>query len=193
MLVGKVAEAALLVTELEGRLRHSTSPRAVASLRVSQSLLAEHAGHGADVQRLLDDARKTAHEAGLAYDAAQITERLGAYLCRQGASEGPALLVEALTVYGRLTARRDIARVTRTMRGHAVPVPYPWRGGRRGHGNELSRREQEVARLATQGHSNRDIAAELYLSLRTVETHMSNLLRKLGLRTRDELKKTDYS
>jgi ATP/maltotriose-dependent transcriptional regulator MalT len=188
VLLGRIAEAALLVTELESRLHDSTSPRAVASLRVAQSLVAEDAGRGADVERLLDAARTTADEAGLAYDAAQLTERLGAWRCRHGASGGPALLVDALAVYGRLAARRDVARVTRTMRQHDIPVPYPWRGGRRGHGNELSRREQEVARLATAGHTNKDIAAQLYLSTRTVESHMSNVLRKLGLRTRDELK-----
>lgn len=188
VLTGRIGEAVPLVTELEARLHDSSSPRAVAALRVAQSLIAEHTGDGADVERLLNDARTTASEAGLTYDAAQITERLGTWLCSQEAPEGPALLVEALTVYGRLTARRDVARVTQTMRRHDIAVPYPWRGGRRGHGNELSLREQEVARLATQGHSNRDIAAELFLSTRTVETHMSSVLRKLGLRTRDELK-----
>ena len=73
------------------------------------------------------------------------------------------------------------------MRRHGVPVPYPWRGGRPTHGNDLSRREQEVVQRAAAGRTNRAIAAELYLSPRTVETHMSNALRKLGLTSRDEL------
>ena len=188
LVLGRLAEAAPLVTELEARLHPSSSPRALSALGVARALIALGSGEGADVERLLAHARTTAAEAGLTYDAAQVTERLGDWLARQERPEGPGLLVEALTVYGRLSARRDVARVTRTMRGHRIAVPYPFRGGRRGHGNELSLREQEVARLATQGHSNRDIAAELFLSTRTVETHMSNVLRKLGLQTREELK-----
>jgi ATP/maltotriose-dependent transcriptional regulator MalT len=192
-LSGRGAEATALVEELGSRLHHSSSPRAAAALRVAQALAAEGSGAGADVERLLQDARTTAEEAGLAYDAAQITERLGSWVCRTGRSGGSSLLVEALTVYGRLAARRDVARITSTMRRHDVAVPYPWRGGRRGHGNELSLREQEVARLASQGHSNREIAAELFLSMRTVETHMSNVLRKLGVRSREGLKATRSS
>ncbi|WP_336085990.1 AAA family ATPase [Nocardia sp. SSK8] len=45
----------------------------------------------------------------------------------------------------------------------------------------LTRREREVAELAAHGHSNKDIAAHLYLSPRTVEDHLGRVLRKLGL------------
>lgn len=51
----------------------------------------------------------------------------------------------------------------------------------------LSAREQEVAVLAREGLSNRQIADQLYLSVRTVENHMSRALRKLGLVGRSEL------
>jgi DNA-binding NarL/FixJ family response regulator len=45
----------------------------------------------------------------------------------------------------------------------------------------------EVARLAAAGRTNREIATELYLSPRTVESHISNALRKLEGTTRSEL------
>ncbi|MBL1079183.1 AAA family ATPase [Nocardia sp. 2] len=45
----------------------------------------------------------------------------------------------------------------------------------------LTAREREIAELAAQGHSNRDIATQLYLSPRTVEDHLGRILRKLGL------------
>lgn len=51
----------------------------------------------------------------------------------------------------------------------------------------LSEREQEVALLAQAGLSNREIAARLFLSVRTVENHMFRTLRKLGLGSRSEL------
>jgi DNA-binding CsgD family transcriptional regulator len=50
-----------------------------------------------------------------------------------------------------------------------------------GHGlDALSGRELEVARLVVDRRTNPEIAAELFLSLKTVETHMRNLFRKLG-------------
>jgi non-specific serine/threonine protein kinase len=51
----------------------------------------------------------------------------------------------------------------------------------------LTRREQEVAALAASGLSNREIAGQLYLSVRTVETHVDRILSKLGFRNRTQL------
>ena len=50
----------------------------------------------------------------------------------------------------------------------------------------LTRREAEVLSLVTQGRSNKQIAAELSLGLRTVESHVSSLLAKLGATSRTE-------
>ena len=48
----------------------------------------------------------------------------------------------------------------------------------------LSRRELEVLDLVAQGHTNREIAARLVLSEHTVNRHVANILRKLGLTSR---------
>ncbi|MDP4501157.1 helix-turn-helix transcriptional regulator [Nonomuraea turcica] len=50
----------------------------------------------------------------------------------------------------------------------------------------LTPRELEVLRLVTQGRTNRDIAAELFISVKTVSVHVSNILAKLGVTTRGE-------
>ncbi|HEY6888658.1 MAG TPA: LuxR C-terminal-related transcriptional regulator, partial [Solirubrobacter sp.] len=50
----------------------------------------------------------------------------------------------------------------------------------------LSRREVEVVRLVAQGLTNREIAARLVLSTRTVDMHVRNILSKLRSRTRTE-------
>jgi DNA-binding NarL/FixJ family response regulator len=51
----------------------------------------------------------------------------------------------------------------------------------------LTAREGEVADMVAQGMSNRQIAQELYLSERTIEHHVSKILRKLGLSSRSQL------
>jgi len=52
---------------------------------------------------------------------------------------------------------------------------------------ELSDREIEVLRLIALGHTNNEIAEQLFLSIRTVETHRSHIQQKLGVSTRAEL------
>src|SRR5690606_34142547 len=53
--------------------------------------------------------------------------------------------------------------------------------------DDLSERELEVLRMIALGHTNAEIAASLYLSVRTVETHRAHVQQKLGLSTRAEL------
>ena len=51
----------------------------------------------------------------------------------------------------------------------------------------LTSREREVLQLAAEGHANAEIAARLSISPRTVETHRTHLMRKLGLHTQAEM------
>jgi non-specific serine/threonine protein kinase len=51
----------------------------------------------------------------------------------------------------------------------------------------LSAREREVAQLAAQGLTNREIAEKLIVSVRTVDAHMATIFRKLGIESRDQL------
>jgi DNA-binding NarL/FixJ family response regulator len=53
--------------------------------------------------------------------------------------------------------------------------------------DELTAREREVLRLIARGYRYKEIAATLHLSVKTVETHVSNVLRKLQLSSRHEL------
>ncbi|HEV3475760.1 MAG TPA: LuxR C-terminal-related transcriptional regulator [Actinomycetota bacterium] len=69
-----------------------------------------------------------------------------------------------------------------------------WRRGAESRGigalERLSDRERQVARLAAAGASNPEIARSLFLSRKTVERHVSNVLGKLGIRNRTELAAT---
>ncbi|WP_206109230.1 response regulator transcription factor [Paenibacillus sp. HB172176] len=53
--------------------------------------------------------------------------------------------------------------------------------------DSLSQREKEILGWIAKGYSNKEIAESLIISVKTVETHKSNLMEKLGLRTRPEL------
>ena len=53
--------------------------------------------------------------------------------------------------------------------------------------DRLTDREREVMRLIARGYAYKEVAKELFISIKTVETHMSNVLRKLQLSSRHEL------
>ena len=61
------------------------------------------------------------------------------------------------------------------------------RPGAGGGSASLTPSERRVAELAAAGRSNREIAQQLYLSLKTIEVHLSSSYRKLGIRSRGEL------
>ncbi len=60
-------------------------------------------------------------------------------------------------------------------------------GESRGRSDDLTPREEEVVKLVAEAHTNKEIAAVLHLSEKTVENHRSNAMRKLGMRDRVEL------
>ena len=60
-----------------------------------------------------------------------------------------------------------------------APSQDPW--------DDLSEREQQVIRRVAQGYTNREIAEQLHLSVKTVETYRARAMEKLGLRTRAQL------
>jgi DNA-binding CsgD family transcriptional regulator len=68
-------------------------------------------------------------------------------------------------------ARRELSRIS----------------GRRSSGDELTTTEQEVSRLVAGGRTNREVAAAMFVSERTIEGHLSQIYAKLGVRSRSEL------
>ncbi|MBX9243546.1 response regulator transcription factor [Actinotalea ferrariae] len=113
-------------------------------------------------------------ELGAPYEAARARE-VAATACRAlGDDDAAALEIDAVrAVFQDLGAAPDVRRV-------GPPGIRPPTGG----GAALTTREAEVLRLVASGRTNRAIAAELWLSERTVAHHVSSILAKLGVRSR---------
>jgi ATP/maltotriose-dependent transcriptional regulator MalT len=147
--------------------------------------------------------RATWDEAALAWEAASEPYPLAVTLLRSaeaalGAGDpegGTTRLRRAAELAQRLGATPlsgDIALLARRARitlgppgdtadARAAPAPIaePERMG-------LTTREQEVLRLVAAGRSNREIASELFISVKTASVHVSNILRKLGVSSRGQ-------
>ncbi|MBF6169477.1 AAA family ATPase [Streptomyces gardneri] len=103
-------------------------------------------------------------------------------------AEARGALDTAVGLYGRLGASWDSARAAARVRPHGIRL------GVRGPRNRpkagwaaLTDTERKVAALVTEGYSNSDIAAQMFLSRRTIQSHVSNILAKLDLRSRREI------
>jgi DNA-binding NarL/FixJ family response regulator len=111
----------------------------------------------------------------------------GRALAARGQREHAASQLEhAVAEFERCGARRHIAAAERQLRRLGRPVHRRTApGSREGAGvASLTGRELEIARLVVDRRTNPEIAAELFLSLKTVETHLRNIFRKLNANSR---------
>ena len=126
--------------------------------------------------------------AGDAPHAAELWDRLGygyeAALALLDTKD-EALLRESLTRLTDLGAVAAARLVRRTMRELGIrSIPAGARTAARTHPRGLTKREQEILELLSEGQSNEEISATLFISVRTVEHHVSAILSKLGASTR---------
>ena len=104
------------------------------------------------------------------------------YVLKQSA---PNELINAIRAIGNGQAYLDPALTERVMGGYAVRT-----ASLRGEGKkELSNRENEVLKLIAFGFSNKEIASRMALSVKTVEAHKANAMRKLGITGRIDIVK----
>jgi DNA-binding CsgD family transcriptional regulator len=104
------------------------------------------------------------------------------------AGRARAALTDAARIYTALGAAWDIRRADTRLRRFGVRRgPHSIRRGATSGWGALTPAERRIAQLVGQGLSNPDIAAQLFLSRRTVQTHVSRILAKLGVSSRVEI------
>jgi DNA-binding CsgD family transcriptional regulator len=177
---GRLESATELTGEFERAIEGQDAPAAIAHLHLCLGLLLRDEDP-ARARDHFDRARATFQGIGRPYPAAQAAEHAARTLISTTPHRAAQDLTEIDEIYRHLGATFDAARCQRTLRdlGEARPPV-----GRRGYGEQLSPREQEVAGLLATGATNRDIAHALFLSPRTAEHHVASVLKKLGVTSR---------
>ena len=186
--VGELAEAAMrsghaeavsvLIRHLELEVQHSKSLWIRSAFSYAQALMADdvHAQHR------FEDA--LAHASRWPFQRARLQLCYGSWLRRQRrVTEAKAALRSARDAFDALGAVpwADRARQELRAAGEASRkrAPEAW--------DQLSPQEMQIASLAAEGLSNREIAQRLYLSHRTVGSHLYRLFPKLGITSRSQL------
>jgi DNA-binding CsgD family transcriptional regulator/tetratricopeptide (TPR) repeat protein len=121
------------------------------------------------------------------WDGARARELAGRALARAGERDRAALELErAAAAFDSFGSPRYRDRVERELRKLGRHIHRRTRPGTRDAGRiaALTARESEVARLVVDRKTNAEIAAELFLSQKTVESHLRNIFNKMGVETR---------
>jgi DNA-binding CsgD family transcriptional regulator len=172
LLAGEVEEARRACQELEVLAQRFDTgvPRAMSARARGTIALAE--GDAAAALSFLRQAFEFWDVAGAPYEAARVRELTGLACRALGDHEAAELALNAaIAIYRELGAGPDLERTAAAKRA-----------AKQRHG--LTKRELQVLRLLATGKTNKAIAAELFVSRRTVDRHVSNLLGKLAVSSR---------
>jgi DNA-binding NarL/FixJ family response regulator len=171
----------VVLGQLEELTAFTTAPSVLRAMALARALLADENAVG----WRLEQARELA-PAGSPWYRARLDLAYGSWLLskRQIAAARDALR-SAHGTFEALGAAAWAARASRKLAesgGQAEPLAtYAWA--------KLSPQELQVVQLAAEGLSDREIGARLYLSHRTVGSHLNRVYPKLGVHTRSELRK----
>lgn len=176
--LGRIDEAEAITSDYESRARRVRRAWALAQARLARGQIAAARGKLDAAVRELDAAVAAHDEVGDPFGRARAMLALGGVRRRQRQKRMARLALEAaLEAFDELGATKWAARA-RAELGRL--------GGRR-RMDDLSPSERRVAELAADGRTNREIAAALFLSQRTVASHLTQVYGKLGIRSRTEL------
>lgn len=137
---------------------------------------------------LLLRAAERYQEAGRPLPRAQALEAAALAFAGADAASAQAAFTHALEVYGALGAGWDVARLQARLRPLGIRRSSRIKHRRPRHGwDSLTPTESKIAAMVAEGMSNPKIAAQLFLSPRTVATHVSHILTKLQVHSRIDI------
>jgi DNA-binding CsgD family transcriptional regulator len=177
---GRLAEAAAALAPLQAFAQPAAPAWAHALTARCRALLA----HGADSAAHYEDALRILSGLTRPFDTARTQLAYGAFLRRQRRrADAREHLRPAAETFERLGAEpwAERARVELRATGEAARKRDPSTFA------QLTPQETQIARLVGDGNSNKDVAAQLFLSPRTVEYHLAKVFSKLGITSRAEL------
>jgi DNA-binding CsgD family transcriptional regulator len=180
MSTGHVAEAREELLALERAAARTDNANARAAALRYRGLLDE----GGEFEDLFFAALKEHDRLPRPFERARTELCFGERLRRERRkSEARLHLDAACSTFDQLGARLWAERARSELRALGIRVPKP--ASRRS--NELTPQELRVALAVSDGATNRETSAALFLSTKTIEAHLSSIYRKLGVRSRTEL------
>ena len=186
---GRLADVRACANALAQIAAETGNPEALGALSHALGEAALLDGDAAQATEHFSRALEVLHAVDVPFERAQIQMRAGVALAAVGEREAAVeRLTQTYRAANRLEARPLADEAVRQL--VALGEQVERRLGRRAAGQReragLTRRELEVVRLVALGRTNREIGQELFLSARTVEMHVGNVLAKLDCRTRTE-------
>ncbi|WP_153183124.1 helix-turn-helix transcriptional regulator, partial [Streptomyces sp. E5N91] len=178
---GRSEEAAAHATAMRESSMADLSPRLALLVRACEALTTS----GDDILRLFDQALASVEDGQWPFDVARVRLFYGENLRRRRATkEAREQLVAALDAFERLGAAPWAKRASAELRatGYTGPAIEPAKSV------SLTAQEWQIAKLAASGLTNKQIAERLFLSHRTVGTHLYQIYPKLGISSRTALR-----
>jgi ATP/maltotriose-dependent transcriptional regulator MalT len=181
--LGRADEADALLRPHEERAADRGRCSSVARLARARGRVEAARGRPDRAEAAFARAVDAARRVPLPFEQAKAELAAGGFLRRAGQRRRAAeLLTAALATFERLGAAPYAERCRVELAGSGLqPAP------RDGRGALLTSQELVVARLAAAGRTNREVAADLVVSVKTVEYHLRNAFQKLGISRRTQL------
>jgi len=177
--VGNIDEAERLTAELDASAERNHLPWSTAMASHCHGVLNAACGDTPAAIDALGDALIDHQRLAMPFEEARTRLLLGTVLRRAGRRRDARRELEAaLTVFKRLGTPVQAGQA----RGELAAI-----GGKTRAHTELTAVEQRIVALVAAGRTSREVAGALFMSVRTVDSHLGHIYRKLGLRSRTEL------
>ncbi len=181
---GALEAARVVLDEHEAIARDRECASAMVNAGRARGLLEAASGDAERAAAAFENALERSSELPLPFDRACLELAYGAHLRRAGERRRAAtLLASALTTFTVLQAASFEERCERERRACGLAPSSRTTVDV----TKLTPQELSVARLVAEGRTNREVAAELFISVKTIETHLGHVYAKLGVRSRTEL------